>query len=100
LDTVPATIDLLPNIVKATEGRTELLIDGGFRRGTDILKGLALGARAVLIGRPILWGLAIDGKNGVTRVLDLLANELSISMALSGVTNPQNIPADLIFPPV
>jgi 4-hydroxymandelate oxidase len=99
LDTVPATIDLLPNIVKATEGRTELLIDGGFRRGTDILKGLALGARAVLIGRPILWGLAVDGKSGVTRVLDLLANELSTSMALSGVTNPQHIPADLIFRP-
>ena len=75
LDTVPATIDLLPPIADAVEGRVPVLMDGGIRRGTDVLKALALGANAVGIGRPVLWGLAVDGQAGVGHVLELLRSE-------------------------
>src|SRR6185503_7701232 len=67
LDGVPATMDVLPEVVEAVGERVEVLVDGGVRRGTDVLKALALGARAVLSGRPILWGLAVDGEEGVAR---------------------------------
>src|SRR5262249_38209063 len=70
LDTVPAAIELLPAIRGAVAGRLPLLLDGGIRRGTDIVKALALGATAVAIGRPVLWGLAVGGEQGVTRVLE------------------------------
>jgi 4-hydroxymandelate oxidase len=85
LDTAISTCDALPEVVAAAEGTMEIVVDGGIRRGTDILKALALGARAVLIGRPYLWGLAADGEAGVRRVLDLLASDLKLAMALAGM---------------
>jgi len=84
LDGDPATIEVLPEIVAAAGPRTPVLIDGGFRRGTDVLKALALGARLVLVGRPPLWGLGAFGAAGVQRVLELMRNELALAMALSG----------------
>ena len=71
-------------MVEAVEGRTEVFVDGGIRRGTDVLKALALGARAVLVGRPYLWGLAAEGEAGARRVLDILREELRVAMVLSG----------------
>lgn len=96
LDTAPATIKVLPEIVAAAGDKLEILIDGGIRRGTDIIKALALGARAVLVGRPILWGLATDGQDGVTKVLNLLRNDLDLSMALCGCPSIKDITKDLI----
>ncbi|MGE5333449.1 MAG: alpha-hydroxy acid oxidase [Nitrososphaerota archaeon] len=84
LDSGLATIEVLPEVVAAVNGRIEVYLDGGIRRGTDALKALALGARAVLLGRPVLWGLAANGQQGVTRVLDLLTAELEMAMALVG----------------
>lgn len=84
LDTLAASIDLLPEIVDAVAGRVPVLMDGGIRRGTDVLKALALGATAVLIGRPILHALNVAGARGVVHVLQLLATELEIAMALTG----------------
>ena len=84
LDTAIASIEALPEIVEAVAGRCEVYVDGGIRRGTDILKALALGARAVLVGRPILWGLAVNGAQGVSHVLEILHKELELAMALSG----------------
>lgn len=84
LDTVPATIDALPRIADALAGELTLLVDGGVRRGTDVLKALALGAQAVLVGRPIFHGLASAGAEGVTRMLAILRRELEMAMALSG----------------
>ena len=85
LDGVPASITALPRIVAAVDGRCEVYLDSGIRRGTDVLKALALGARAVLVGRPVLWGLAADGADGARRVLELLRDELELAMALAGV---------------
>ena len=82
LDTSPATIDLLPPIVDAIAGRGEIIFDGGIRRGTDIIKALALGATACAIGRAWLWGLAAGGEAGVTRALSLLESELRRDLAL------------------
>jgi isopentenyl diphosphate isomerase/L-lactate dehydrogenase-like FMN-dependent dehydrogenase len=84
LDTAIPGIEALPEIVDAVAGRCEIYFDGGIRRGTDILKALALGARAVLIGRPVLWGLAVNGADGAFSVLELLRKELELAMALSG----------------
>jgi len=84
LDTVPATIDALPLIVEKVGGRAPVIVDGGIRRGTDVIKALALGANAVQIGRPYLWGLGVAGAEGVTRVVDILRKELELSMALMG----------------
>lgn len=84
LDTVPASAELLPALARAVEGRLPLLADGGIRRGTDVLKAIALGARAVLVGRPVIWGLANAGAVGVAHVLRLLRDELEIAMALCG----------------
>ena len=72
LDTVPATIDALPLVVEKVEGRVPILVDGGIRRGTDVIKALARGATAVQIGRPYLWGLGVAGAEGVTRVVEIL----------------------------
>jgi len=90
---------MLPPIVKAVNGRVPVLFDGGIRRGTDVLKALALGAQAVCIGRPILWGLAVDGEEGVKVVLGLLKEELRIAMALSGCPTISSINSNLIFKP-
>jgi 4-hydroxymandelate oxidase len=84
LDTVPATIEALPQVVSAVAGRCEVYLDGGVRRGTDALKALALGARAVFVGRPVLWGLAVAGTEGAQHVLELLRAELEQAMALAG----------------
>jgi len=84
LDTLPATAELLPAVVQAVNGGLPVLIDGGIRRGTDILKAMALGASAVLVGRPIIHGLAHAGAHGVAHVLRLLRDELEIAMALTG----------------
>jgi 4-hydroxymandelate oxidase len=84
LDTVPATIDALPDVVDRVAGRIPVLIDGGIRRGTDVLKALAVGATAVLTGRPHCFGLAVGGAEGVKRVVDILADELRMAMMLTG----------------
>ncbi|HEV7668439.1 MAG TPA: alpha-hydroxy acid oxidase [Thermoanaerobaculia bacterium] len=84
LDTAIATCDALSEVVDAVAGTAEIFVDGGIRRGTDVLKALAFGARAVLIGRPYLWALAVEGEAGVRRMLDLLREELRLAMALSG----------------
>jgi isopentenyl diphosphate isomerase/L-lactate dehydrogenase-like FMN-dependent dehydrogenase len=98
LDGDPATIEVLGEIVGAVQGKAPVLIDGGFRRGTDVLKALALGARAVLVGRPPLWGLGAFGAQGVQKVLELLRNELAMAMALSGRPNIASIDRSLIRP--
>jgi isopentenyl diphosphate isomerase/L-lactate dehydrogenase-like FMN-dependent dehydrogenase len=98
LDTAPASITMLEPIVAAVDGRAEVLIDGGIRRGTDVLKALCLGARAVRIGRPILWGLAIDGEEGVRSVLRHIRGELDLAMALAGVPSLDAATRDLVLP--
>jgi 4-hydroxymandelate oxidase len=100
LDTVPATIDQLPIIADAVEGRVPLLLDGGVRRGTDVVKSLALGADAVAVGRPIIWGLAAAGEEGVARVLALLRNELENALLLCGCDSPQAVGRELIGSPI
>ena len=84
LDGAVASIDALPEIVAVVSGRCEVYLDSGVRRGTDVLKSLALGARAVLVGRPVLWGLAVNGSAGAAAVLQMLKDELACAMALSG----------------
>ncbi|HVW17103.1 MAG TPA: alpha-hydroxy acid oxidase [Solirubrobacteraceae bacterium] len=84
LDGVAAAIDILPEVVEAVGGRLEVYVDGGVRRGTDVAVALALGARAVLVGRPVLWGLTVAGEAGVRRVLALLRDELELAMTLLG----------------
>lgn len=96
LDTVVSTADALPRIVDAVAGRAEVYADGGIRRGTDVLKAVALGARAVLIGRPYLWGLAVGGEAGVRHVLELLREELALAMALSGRASLASLGRDLV----
>jgi len=87
LDSTLGTLDALPEVVVAVWGRVEVYMDGGVRRGTDVLKALALGARAVLVGRSVLWGLALGGADGVRSVLDHLRSELELAMALAGCTS-------------
>jgi 4-hydroxymandelate oxidase len=98
LDTTPATIEALPAVAEAVQGRMPILLDGGVRRGTDIVKALALGARAVLIGRPYLWGLAVDGAGGVQRVIEILRDELEAAMALCGAPSLDRINRQLVWP--
>lgn len=96
LDSVSSGIAALPEVVEAVDGRLEVLVDGGVRRGTDLLKALALGAQAVLIGRPYMYGLALEGEAGVLRVLEMLRSEVSLAMALSGRPNIKSIDATLV----
>jgi isopentenyl diphosphate isomerase/L-lactate dehydrogenase-like FMN-dependent dehydrogenase len=91
LDGVAATIDALPAVVDAVGGDCEVLVDGGIRRGTDVLCALALGARAVLAGRAPLWGLAVGGEDGARRVLELLREELELALCLSGCASPEAV---------
>jgi 4-hydroxymandelate oxidase len=91
LDGVAATIDALPEIVEAVDGRIEVLLDGGVRRGTDVVKALALGAGAVLVGRPAVWGLAVDGEQGVAEVLELLRAEIELALQLVGCRTPAEL---------
>lgn len=95
LDTMPATATLLPRVVQAVAGDAPVLVDGGIRRGTDVLKAMALGASAVLVGRPVLHGLANAGATGVAHVLRLLRDELEIAMALTGCRTPADAPGVL-----
>ena len=96
LDGVSATIDALEEVVAAVDGRVEVLIDGGIRRGTDVVKALALGARAVLAGRAPLWGLAVDGEAGARRVLELLQAEILGALQLVGCMSPQDVTRDRV----
>src|SRR5262249_30685751 len=96
LDTTVTTAEALPDIVASVGGAGEVYVDGGIRRGSDILKALALGARAVLVGRPTLWGLAVRGADGVRDVLDHLGSELMRTMALSGVADAGEAAPDLV----
>jgi isopentenyl diphosphate isomerase/L-lactate dehydrogenase-like FMN-dependent dehydrogenase len=91
LDGASATIDALPEVVEAVEGRIEVLIDGGIRRGSDVVKALALGARAVLAGRAVIWGLAAGGEQGARRVLELLRDEIELALALVGSSSPDAV---------
>ncbi len=97
LDTVPATIDVLSAIASTVDKRVPIIVDGGIRRGTDVLKALALGADAIAIGRPILWGLANNGEKGVSEVLKMLKHELDIAMALCGCSKIKEINKNLIY---
>lgn len=96
LDTAIPSIEALPEVVEAVAGRCEVYVDGGIRRGTDILKALALGARAVLVGRPVLWGLAANGAEGVFHVLEILRKELELAMALAGRPTLESIDRTLL----
>jgi isopentenyl diphosphate isomerase/L-lactate dehydrogenase-like FMN-dependent dehydrogenase len=96
LEYAPATIEVLPEIVAAVNGKMPVLVDSGFRRGTDILKALAMGAKAVLVGRPPLWGLGAFGEAGAARVLELLRTELALAMGLCGKPNLDSIDRSLL----
>jgi 4-hydroxymandelate oxidase len=91
LDNTLATIEVLSEAVAAAKGKLEVLLDGGIRRGADVVKAIALGAKAVFIGRPLFWGLAVDGEQGVIRVLDILREEMEITMAKCGRPNIASI---------
>ncbi|MFZ0634046.1 MAG: alpha-hydroxy acid oxidase [Candidatus Acidiferrales bacterium] len=96
LDGSPASIDALSEIAKAVDGHIEIFLDSGIRRGTDVLRAVALGARAVLLGRPCAWALTVDGERGVSRVLEILQKEFSTAMALAGCAGVAEITADLV----
>ncbi|MGQ0539669.1 MAG: alpha-hydroxy acid oxidase [Gemmatimonadaceae bacterium] len=96
LDTAIPSIRALPEVVAAVGDEAEVYVDGGVRRGTDVIKALALGARATLVGRPVLWGLAVDGEEGVVRALSLLRDEVDLAMALCGCRHVSEIARDLI----
>lgn len=99
LDTSVATVDALPSVTAAVEGRVPVLLDGGVRRGTDVLKAVALGASAVAVGRPVLWGLAVDGASGARRVLEILRDEIDLALALCGCPRLADLDPDLVVPP-
>ena len=91
LDGVAASVDALPEVVEAARDRAEILLDGGVRRGTDVVKALALGARGMLVGRAALYGLAVAGAEGVERVLTLLREEVELALALCGCASPAHV---------
>jgi len=99
LDGAPATVEVLPEVVEAVDGAFDVLVDGGIRRGTDVLKALAIGAKAVQIGRPYVWGLAVDGERGVKRVLAMLKDEFELAMKLIGCTSVDEINASHVMLP-
>lgn len=96
LDTTLATIEVLPGVVEAVNGNAEVYMDGGIRRGSDIFKALALGARCVLIGRPMFWGLAVNGEAGMKSVLNILRDELDATMGMCGRTTIESIDMDTL----
>ena len=96
LDSCPASLDALPEVVEAVGGRVPVLMDGGVRRGTDVVKAIALGAAAVLVGRPVAWGLAAEGEDGVAGVLEILRAEVENAMALAGCRTVAEIDRELI----
>jgi 4-hydroxymandelate oxidase len=97
-DTAPAAIDALGPVADAVGDRAEVILDGGIRRGADVLKAIALGARVVQVGRPLVWGLVVDGEDGVRDVLNLLQDELDLAMALAGCSSIDEISLDLLRP--
>jgi len=97
LDCSVSTAEALPEVVEAVAGRATVLVDGGIRRGTDVAIALALGADAVLVGRPPLWGLAVDGEAGARRVLELLRDELELALALCGCASPSDLNRDHVL---
>jgi hypothetical protein len=99
LDYAPAAIDMLPAICAAVAGRAEVWVDGGVRRGTDVLKALALGARGVLLGRPALYGLALGGQQGVERVISTLGREFEMALALAGCASLADVSPRLLLGP-
>ena len=98
LDNVPATADLLGPVVDSVDGRAEVYVDGGIRRGTDVCAALALGARAVLVGRPTLWGLVVNGEAGARHVLELLQAEIELALTLLGCATPADVTAAHLAP--
>ena len=98
LDASPATIDVVARIADKVGGAAEILLDGGVRRGSDVIKAIALGAKAVLVGRPILWGLAAGGREGVGHALGMIRRELDLAMALCGCPDVAAITRDLVEP--
>jgi 4-hydroxymandelate oxidase len=96
LDSVHAGLTVLPEIIEVVGGRVPVLVDGGFRRGTDVFKALALGAAAVMVARPTCWGLAVAGEEGVRNVLRILREELENTMALAGTKRVADITRDLV----
>jgi isopentenyl diphosphate isomerase/L-lactate dehydrogenase-like FMN-dependent dehydrogenase len=99
LDTTLSSVDALKLIRDTVNGNMDIILDGGVRKGIDILKALALGTKAVMVGRPILWGLVADGEEGVKRVLNILKSELDLSMALCGYTSINQINEEVLFFP-
>jgi 4-hydroxymandelate oxidase len=99
LDAVPATLDVLADVVEAVDGRVEVYVDGGVRRGTDVAMAVGLGARAVLIGRPVVWALAAGGEAGVSRLLSLLRHEIESALALLGCRTPAAVGPEHVTAP-
>jgi 4-hydroxymandelate oxidase len=99
LDRAPASVDALGSVVDAVDGRAEVLLDSGVRRGADVAVALALGARAVLIGRPMLWGLAAGGETGVRRSLEILRDELANVLALVGCPAARELDRSFLWRP-
>ncbi|MDB4899030.1 MAG: lldD 2, partial [Gemmatimonadetes bacterium] len=97
LDTAPATIDALPGVAERVAGRLPVLVDGGIRRGTDVVKAIARGATAVLIGRPYCYGLSVGGSQGVRRVVDILRQELEMAMMLTGRPSIRSIDTSVLW---
>jgi isopentenyl diphosphate isomerase/L-lactate dehydrogenase-like FMN-dependent dehydrogenase len=98
LDAVLSGADALPGVTEAVGDRLDVLVDGGIRRGSDVIKALALGARAVMVGRPVAWGLAVDGANGARRVLEILLAELDIALALAGAPRVAELDRSFLAP--
>jgi isopentenyl diphosphate isomerase/L-lactate dehydrogenase-like FMN-dependent dehydrogenase len=97
LDGVQASVEALPAVVEAVAGRAEVYLDGGVRRGIDVLKALALRARAVFVGRPALWGLVVDGAGGVRRVMEMLREGLELAMVLAGLPDLEYVGPELVL---
>ena len=98
LDGAPPTCESLPYVAEAVAGRASVMVDGGIRRGIDVIRALALGADAAFVGRPVLWGLAVGGEEGVARVLALLRAELDVALALCGCARPSDVTSALLRP--
>lgn len=96
LDSVPATIEALPEIVDAVGSKLVVMIDGGIRNGTDVFKAIALGAQLVFVGRPVIYGLAVNGQSGIESVFEIIKQELDLAMALNGVVGIKNINQDYV----
>ena len=99
MDMTLSSIETLPEIAEAVDGRAEIYMDSGVRRGSDVLKALAMGARAVAIGRPLYWGLAVDGADGVHGVLEILRVELERALAYCGATSVRDLKPGLVSIP-